>query len=112
VRNEQIIIITCEEQLVELTEAFQKPKLQKYITSPQIATFFSFLKGVSRIISTPEIKPLCRDPKDDYLLALSIASDADYLVTGDKDLLVIQQINHTSIIKYTDLENIINLLTQ
>ena len=28
-----------------------------------------------------------RDPKDDRLLACSLAGDADYLVTGDKDLL-------------------------
>ncbi len=29
---------------------------------------------------------VCRDPKDIYLLGLSEAGKADYLVTGDKDL--------------------------
>ena len=50
----------------------------------------------SNIIKT--INPLCRDPKDGYLLALSIQSDAHYLVTGDLDLLDIQKINNTNII--------------
>ena len=106
IRNEQITIITCKEQLQELSEAFGKPKLQKYFKASQIATFFSFLKGVSRIVPITSIAPLCRDPKDDYLLALSIASDAHFLVTGDKDLLEMQKINNTIIIKYTDFETV------
>jgi len=108
IRNEQVVIITCEEQLQELNNAFQKPKLQKYFQANQIATFFTFLKGVSLIIPVTAIIPLCRDPKDDYLLALSIASEAHYLVTGDTDLLEMRQINNTIIIKYIDFEIAMN----
>ena len=108
IRKEQITLITCEEQLQELSEAFRKPKLQKYFQPNQIATFFSFLKGVSLIVPIKEITPLCRDPKDDYLLALSIASGASFLVTGDTDLLEMQQINNTIIIKYVDFERVMN----
>jgi len=104
VRNEQVTVITCEDQLQELDYVFKKPKLQKYFYNNQIETFFAFLKGTSRIIPITEIVPLCRDPKDDYLLALSIAADAHYLVTGDADLLEMKQINNTTIIKYTDFE--------
>ena len=107
VRNEQVTIITCAEQLHELSDAFQKPKLQKYFQANQIATFFSFLRGVSRNVPITVSSSLCRDPKDDYLLALSIASDAHYLVTGDNDLLEMQKINNTIIIKYTDFEEAI-----
>ena len=110
IRNEQITIITCEKQLQELSDAFQKPKLQRYFQPNQIATFFSFLKGISQIVMIKTITPLCRDPKDDYLLALSIASEAHFLVTGDADLLEIQHINNTAIIKYIDFEKVINKL--
>jgi putative PIN family toxin of toxin-antitoxin system len=106
IRNEQVAIITCEEQLEELSVAFRKPKLQKYFQTNQIKTFFSFLRGVSHIVPITAITPLCRDPKDDYLLALSIASEAHFLVTGDMDLLEMQQINNTNIIEYTDFERI------
>jgi putative PIN family toxin of toxin-antitoxin system len=108
IRNEQITIVTCEDQLEELSVAFRKPKLQKYFQPNQITTFFSFLKGVSQIVPIKAITPLCRDPKDDYLLALSITSKAHFLVTGDMDLLEMQQINNTNIIRYTDFEKIIN----
>jgi len=109
IRDRNITIITCTEQLQELSEAFQKPKLQRYFQDNQIITFFSFLKGVSNIVPIKTINPLCRDPKDDYLLALSIQSDAHYLVTGDLDLLDIKKINNTNIIKYFDFETIMNM---
>jgi uncharacterized protein len=40
-----------------------------------------------------------RDKKDNYLLALSEASQADYLITGDKDLLVLKVSRGTKIVK-------------
>ena len=104
VRNERITIITCEKQLQELADAFRKPKLQKYFQTNQTASFLTFLKGVSLIVPVTTITPLCRDPKDDYLLALSIVSDAHFLVTGDLDLLEMQHIHNTIITKYADFE--------
>jgi hypothetical protein len=41
---------------------------------------------------------LCRDPKDDFLLSLAIESNANYLITGDNDLLDIKVIHKTKII--------------
>ena len=73
----------------------------------QITTFFSFLKGVSLVVPIQKIATLCRDPKDDYLLALSVASDADFLITGDADLLEMHRINNTIILKYVDFEKVV-----
>lgn len=36
------------------------------------------------------IPPVSRDLKDDYLVAYALVGNADYLVTGDKDLLALQ----------------------
>jgi predicted nucleic acid-binding protein len=70
------------------------------------------LKGTSCILPITEILPQCRDPKDDYLLALAIASDAHYLVTGDADLLDLKHINNTIIIRYTDFETNFNKINR
>jgi predicted nucleic acid-binding protein len=43
---------------------------------------------------------------DNYLLSLAIDSKADYLLTGDNDLLVLTQVGATKIIKYADFEKI------
>lgn len=45
----------------------------------------------------------CRDEKDNFLLALAIDSKADFLLTGDKDLLEIKKIGKTRIIAWIEL---------
>ena len=42
----------------------------------------------------PLRQPVCRDPDDDEVLALAIAAQADLIIiSGDKDLLALQQFN-------------------
>jgi predicted nucleic acid-binding protein len=41
---------------------------------------------------------LCRDPKDDKFIDLALNGEASHLITGDNDLLVLNQIENTSTI--------------
>ncbi len=50
------------------------------------------------------IKPVSRDPDDDKILACASASGADYLVTGDEDLLVVKRYGGTKILAPRDFE--------
>jgi putative PIN family toxin of toxin-antitoxin system len=52
------------------------------------------------------IVPICRDPEDDKILACAKQTDADYLVTGDQDLLVIDPYDRTKIVAPRDFETI------
>ena len=62
-----IKIITCDEQLHELSEVFKKPKIKKYFSKDQIIEFFELLDESSEIFLIRTKTNLCRDPKDDYL---------------------------------------------
>jgi putative PIN family toxin of toxin-antitoxin system len=42
------------------------------------------------LIPVPLASDVCRDPDDVKVLGLAVASNADYIVTGDKDLLVLK----------------------
>lgn len=42
---------------------------------------------------------VCRDKKDNQILALCLAGDADFLITGDKDLLSLKKFGDTKILK-------------
>lgn len=48
-----------------------------------------------------------RDPKDDFLLALADKVSADYIITGDKDLLVLKKYKECRILTAKDFLNII-----
>ena len=45
---------------------------------------------------------ICRDEKDNFLLNLALDSKADYLLTGDKDLLILESIENTEIITFSE----------
>jgi predicted nucleic acid-binding protein len=50
------------------------------------------------LFSPPNIESICRDPSDDYLLALATTAGADLLVTRDEDLLSMKKHGDTEII--------------
>ena len=47
---------------------------------------------------------VCRDPNDNFLLSLAKDGQADFLITGDKDLLVIQEFEGTRIVTFKEFE--------
>jgi len=50
--------------------------------------------------------PVCRDAEDDNVLACSLTAGADYLVTGDADLLDLRSFRSTLIISPRDFESL------
>lgn len=51
-------------------------------------------------------RPVCRDPDDDWVLATAIAGNAKCIVTGDKDLLVLQEYKTVRVIAPVDFARI------
>ncbi len=83
----------CISPEIEAEFAALKKRLQKKLPFKELrywtGTFLpSLLRKMRRVGNPPRLK-ICRDPKDDAYLSLAKAIRADYLVTGDKDLLSI-----------------------
>jgi uncharacterized protein len=102
--SQNLKIITCNEQLIELSEVFKKPKFKKYFTKEQILEFFELLDESSECIVLSTRSNICRDPKDNYLVSLALDSKANFLITGDKDLLDLNKIEQTIVLKYSDFD--------
>ena len=102
-----ITIITTEQLLKEITLVTNREKVKKYFPKESVHELIEFLETISIKV---EIKPLhfvSRDPKDNFLLDLIDFSKADYLVTGDKDLLVLNPFKNTKIVSPGEFENLI-----
>lgn len=85
--NRRIIIITTELLLTEIKVVTSREKLKKYFPQESVLELIELLETTAEKV---EIKPtyfINRDHKDNFLLDLIDFSKADYLVTGDKDLL-------------------------
>ena len=85
------------ELITEIQETIAKPKLKKYFGTNALEEMFSVFEPFVDLIKVKSIVTVCRDPKDNFLLALAKDGKADYLLTGDNDLLVIKKFGKTKI---------------
>jgi uncharacterized protein len=104
--NTKIKICTCSKQLLEIDIALEKPFLKKHLSLTGIEALKAFLKyGTSSVILISEVD-ICRDKKDNYLLALCSDSNSDYLITSDNDLLILDSFQTCKIISLKDFIDI------
>lgn len=87
--------------LVEtIASATTKPKLEARITRAQIGQLVQLLLQSGEAI--PELEftpaPVSRDPKDDYLFAHAVLEGADYIVSGDRDVLALRDVSPVKIV--------------
>lgn len=68
--------------------------------SERVEEVLRFLdKHLETIDTSPLEKPVCRDPSDDPVLACAKAARAECLMTGDEDLLILEDFEGTRIFK-------------
>ncbi|MFQ5436287.1 MAG: putative toxin-antitoxin system toxin component, PIN family, partial [Anaerolineae bacterium] len=87
----------------------KKPRLHQVITAARLQRFLALLAVLCEEIPVIEaaIPPITRDPKDDYLIAYAVVGRADYLVSGDNDLLVLQQAGQVQIVTSAQFRQIL-----
>lgn len=110
--NDRISLLFSYELLDELIEVVQRPKLQKYFTKNDIDELINLIYHKAAFVEISTYTDECRDEKDNFLLNLCISGDADYLVTGDEDLLVLENIKDTTITSYKKFQKVIEELNQ
>lgn len=96
--NPLIEIYASAELLNEFKDVLKRPKLKKIISSERAKNALLLLNQSSFMLKPVSTIQFSRDPADDYLLEIANDCNADYLVTGDKDLLVLGKFENTEII--------------
>ena len=96
------ILIFSQELLDEFLEVARRPKFRRFFSSTDIEEILETIEEYAEFVKVQTQIEVCRDPKDNFLLSLSIDGNADVLLTGDKDLLELNTFGDTTIITISD----------
>ena len=92
------ILLLSSATLEELDSVLNREKFKKYITDAERILFVQTLKNQSILLETTQSISACRDPKDNKFLELAVMGEADYIISGDSDLLVLNPFENTKIV--------------
>jgi len=98
-------LIFSQELIDEFLDVAQRLKFRKHFSKQDLAkliTLFDTYGYYFKVVSNVDI---CRDSKDNFLLSLAKDSKADYLLTGDSDLLDLKKFGKTKIFTATEFQN-------
>ena len=86
------------------TNLCTRPKFAQLLSPAEVDSFLAILRDRLTIIEPVSIVQKCRDPDDDFLLAICLDGEAEYLLTGDNDLLTIHTFENTRIRTIAEFE--------
>ena len=101
-KNNDVKLLFSEELLSEFLQVVSRQKFKKYFSEKDVTNLINNLYKYADLIEVHSHVNVCRDKKDNFLLALCTDGKADFLITGDEDLLVLKKFKKTSILKFSD----------
>ena len=90
--------------LAELERTLRSPRLRKYVnwSAAEAAEFLSLLRQSARIVEPGvAIDVISADPSDNRVLEAAAEAGADYIVSGDSDLLQLRSYEDIAIVPAT-----------
>jgi uncharacterized protein len=86
-------LFSSQALLNELADVLMRPSPTKRLNQVNLtahSVLADYVRAVTVLQPQPLPQPVCRDPDDDEVLALALLAQADVIVSGDNDLLVLQ----------------------
>lgn len=109
--NGSIIIVVSEQLFTEINEVTKREKIKKYFPRNSVLELINLLQTIAINVEIESTHNICRDPKDNFLFDLISASEADFLITGDKDVLEHHPFGKTQILTPKDFEERLKVLS-
>jgi putative PIN family toxin of toxin-antitoxin system len=87
-KQQHFTLVTSEPLLLELAEVLGRQRIiRKYSLIPeQVADLLTTLRQGAQLVTVQDAPQVCRDPKDDIVIATALQGKADVLVSRDEDL--------------------------
>lgn len=91
-------ILLSLEVVEELYDVLSRPAFDRYIDEEDRIRFLNLLVKEAVLVDITEKIRECRDPNDDKFLELAVNGKADFIISGDKDLKVLNPFRNISIV--------------
>lgn len=95
-------LLISEATMAELADVLARPKFDRYVTLEDRQQFLRLLGRVAEWVPVIAAVQACRDPDDDKFLELAVSGQADTIVTGDDDLLILDPFQGIAIVTPAD----------
>jgi len=105
-RAGEVQVVTCPELIEELAEELES---RLHFSADQVAETIADYLGFLQVIRIPKVlTAVLRDPEDNMVLECAIQGEAQYIVSGDKDLLELKEYRSIRIIRAVDFLNLVS----
>lgn len=81
--------LVSDDTLAELADVLSRPKFDRWVSIAERQRFVQLLGGVARRVVITHRAQACRDPRDDKFLHVALNGEAEAIVSGDRDLLML-----------------------
>jgi putative PIN family toxin of toxin-antitoxin system len=103
-------LVSGEAQLEELRRVSRYEQVRRYFAPAEIGWLINRIRERALLVKQLPKVDVADDPGDNYLLAMAVAGEAEYLVTGDKsDLLALERHRGTQLVTVQEMVSMLKL---
>lgn len=96
-RTGQVAVITCQALLDELKSVLTRANKPFHLSQEEAIDIVDDVLTYAYLVTPTSQVNVCRDSTDNLALACALAGSAEYIVTGDPDLLVLKEFENIKI---------------
>lgn len=102
-RSSRFVLVFSRELQDEILRVLStKPYFTARVSPANLARIRRRVARFAPVVAVRSVVRVCRDPHDNFLLALCQDAAADFLISGDKDLLVLGEFGSTEILTWAE----------
>lgn len=96
------LMLMSEESLYELADVLSRKKFDRYLSVEDREEFVRLVLRVAEMVPIVTAVHECRDKTDNLILEVAVNGDAELIVSGDRDLLMLNPFREIPVLKPGD----------
>lgn len=92
------VLLASTATLTEFEQVLNRKKFDRYLSLEARRVFLRRYRDAAELVLIRKEIRACRDPRDDKFLELAVNGKANYILTGDEDLLVLDPFQKVRIV--------------